>query len=119
MQQGYVGFSSDGLPLHYLANDPHRNEKIPAQHATLNEISALAEVVRVFKLAGDGQLHAQRPAVGLQKLRRFSGAQRALRRHGADKTAVLPCAGKYGVQRLFQPGNAAALKYEATTSGFG
>ena len=29
--QGFVGFSSDGLPLHYLANDPHRNEKIPAQ----------------------------------------------------------------------------------------
>ena len=28
MQQGYVGFSSDGLPLHYLANDPHRNEKL-------------------------------------------------------------------------------------------
>ena len=46
MQQGYVGFSSDGLPLHYLANDPHRNEKIPAQHATLKEIRALAEVVR-------------------------------------------------------------------------
>ena len=56
--------------------------------------------------AGDGQLHAQRPAVGLQKPSRFSGAQRTLRRHGADKTAVLPCAGKYGVQRLFQPGSA-------------
>ena len=55
--------------------------------------------------AGDGQLHAQRPAVGLQKLRCFSGAQRALRRHGADKTAVLPCAGKHTVQCLFQPGS--------------
>lgn len=48
MQQGYVGFSSDGLPLHYLANDPHRNEKIPAQHATLKEIRALAKVVRRY-----------------------------------------------------------------------
>ena len=56
--------------------------------------------------AGDGQLHAQRPAVGLQKPSRFSGAQRTLRRHGADKTTVLPCAGKHGVQRLFQPGSA-------------
>ncbi len=44
--QGFVGFSSDGLPLHYLANDPHCNEKIPAQHATIREIRALGEVTR-------------------------------------------------------------------------
>jgi len=44
--QGFVGFSSDGLPLHYLANDPHRNIKIPAQHATIKEIKALGEVTR-------------------------------------------------------------------------
>ena len=56
--------------------------------------------------AGDGQLHAQRPTVGLQKLRCFSGAQRTLCRHSADKTAVLPCAGKHSVQCLFQPGSA-------------
>lgn len=43
---GYVGFSSDGLPLHYLANDPHKNAKIPAQHAPYKEISALGEVAR-------------------------------------------------------------------------
>ena len=30
MGEGYVGISSDGLPLHYLANDPHKNAKIPA-----------------------------------------------------------------------------------------
>ncbi|MDY6828330.1 MAG: hypothetical protein SV583_03050 [Pseudomonadota bacterium] len=47
-QQGYIGFSSDGLPLHYLANDPHRNEKIPAQHASLKELRAIGEVVRKY-----------------------------------------------------------------------
>ena len=61
---------------------------------------------RPLHRAGDGQLHAQRPAIGLQKLGRLPGAQRTLRRHGANKTAVLPCAGKYSVQRLFQPGSA-------------
>jgi len=48
MKEGYVGFSSDGLPLHYLANDPHRNEKIPAQHAPWHEIKALGNVVRKY-----------------------------------------------------------------------
>ena len=60
---------------------------------------------RPLHRTGDGQLHAQRPAVGLQKLRCFSSAQRTLRRHGADKTTVLPCAGKHTVQCLFQPGS--------------
>lgn len=46
MDTGYVGISSDGLPLHYLANDPHKNVKIPAQHATLKEILALGHVAR-------------------------------------------------------------------------
>jgi len=50
MQAGYVGMSTDGLPLHYLANDPYRGERIPAQHATRKEIRALCEVVR----ANDG-----------------------------------------------------------------
>lgn len=48
MKEGYVGFSSDGLPLHYLANDPHRNAKIPAQHAPWKEIKALGNVVRKY-----------------------------------------------------------------------
>ena len=46
MEAGYVGLSTDGLPLHYLANDPYRNERIPAQHATRTELKALGEVVR-------------------------------------------------------------------------
>ena len=48
MQAGYVGLSTDGLPLHYLANDPYRGERIPAQHATRKEIRALCEVVRSY-----------------------------------------------------------------------
>lgn len=46
MEAGFVGLSTDGLPLHYLANDPYRNERIPAQHATRQELVALADVVR-------------------------------------------------------------------------
>lgn len=46
MDEGFIGFSSDGLPLHYLANDPHKNVKIPAQHATLKEMKTLLNIVR-------------------------------------------------------------------------
>lgn len=46
MQQGYVGMSVDLLPLHYLANDPHKNACIPTQHASYAEIKRLANVVR-------------------------------------------------------------------------
>lgn len=46
MDEGYVGFSIDMLPLHYLANDPHRNARIPTQIAGFDEIKALAKVVR-------------------------------------------------------------------------
>lgn len=46
LNAGFIGFSSDGLPLHYLANDPHKNVKIPAQHATLKEILALGHITR-------------------------------------------------------------------------
>lgn len=46
MDEGYVGFSIDMLPLHYLANDPHRNARIPTQIASFDEIKALANVVR-------------------------------------------------------------------------
>lgn len=46
MDEGYVGFSIDMLPLHYLANDPHRNARIPTQIASFDEIKALAKVIR-------------------------------------------------------------------------
>ncbi|MDE0803325.1 MAG: amidohydrolase family protein [Acidimicrobiales bacterium] len=43
---GYPGMSTDGLPLHYLANEPWKNEAIPAQHAGKAELAALFDVVR-------------------------------------------------------------------------
>jgi N-acyl-D-aspartate/D-glutamate deacylase len=43
---GYPGLSTDGLPLHYLANEPWQNEAIPAQHAGRKELAALLDVVR-------------------------------------------------------------------------
>lgn len=46
MREGYVGFSTDALPFHYLANDPHRQTKIPSQWATYKEMKRLTNVVR-------------------------------------------------------------------------
>lgn len=48
MREGYPGFSTDGLPFHYLANDPHRDKKIPSQHAPLAELRRLTEIVRRY-----------------------------------------------------------------------
>jgi N-acyl-D-aspartate/D-glutamate deacylase len=46
MQQGYAGFSTDAVPFHYLANAPHTDKRIPAQHATLKELKSLLGIVR-------------------------------------------------------------------------
>jgi N-acyl-D-aspartate/D-glutamate deacylase len=46
MQQGYAGFSTDAIPFHYLANAPHTDKRIPAQHATLAELGSLLGIVR-------------------------------------------------------------------------
>jgi N-acyl-D-aspartate/D-glutamate deacylase len=46
MRQGYAGLSTDSIPFHYLANSPHTDKRIPAQHATLGELRALLDVVR-------------------------------------------------------------------------
>jgi len=46
MQQGYAGFSTDAIPFHYLANAPHTDKRIPAQHASLGELRSLLEIVR-------------------------------------------------------------------------
>jgi N-acyl-D-aspartate/D-glutamate deacylase len=46
LDEGYVGFSIDMLPLHYLANDPHRSARIPTQIASFEEIKTLANVIR-------------------------------------------------------------------------
>ncbi|MBR9812611.1 amidohydrolase family protein [bacterium] len=46
MDEGYVGFSTDALPFHYLANDPHRKTKIPSQWGSFGELKTLTNVVR-------------------------------------------------------------------------
>jgi N-acyl-D-aspartate/D-glutamate deacylase len=46
IDQGYVGFSTDGLPFHYLANDPHRDRRIPTQFASFGELKALTGILR-------------------------------------------------------------------------
>lgn len=48
MQEGYCGFSSDGLPFHYLSNDPHRERRIPSQYAGYSELKRLTGIVRRF-----------------------------------------------------------------------
>lgn len=47
MNAGYAGFSTDGLPLHFLANQPHVNKRIPTQYAQFGEYKALTDVVRL------------------------------------------------------------------------
>ena len=46
MAQGYAGLSTDSIPFHYLANEPHKSERIPAQHASWSELKELLDVVR-------------------------------------------------------------------------
>lgn len=46
MQEGYVGFSTDALPFHFLAEDPHRQTKIPSQWAGYGELKRLTAVLR-------------------------------------------------------------------------
>jgi len=46
MKQGYVGLSTDGLPFHYLANDPNTDKRIPTQFAKFGELKRLLHVVR-------------------------------------------------------------------------
>ena len=46
MNDGYLGFSTDMLPFHYLSNDPHREKRIPANHASFTEVKRLTNVVR-------------------------------------------------------------------------
>ena len=43
---GYAGFSTDALPFHYLAAQPHCEKTIPTQFAKYGELKVLAQVVR-------------------------------------------------------------------------
>lgn len=46
MQEGYLGLSTDGLPLHFLANEPNLSKRIPTQYAEFSEYKRLTDVVR-------------------------------------------------------------------------
>ncbi|GJL94111.1 MAG: hypothetical protein DHS20C05_05160 [Hyphococcus sp.] len=48
MREGYAGFSSDGLPFHYLSNDPNREHRVPSQYASFNELKRLTNIVREY-----------------------------------------------------------------------
>ena len=48
MKLGYIGFSTDALPFHYLANDPNRRKKIPGQYCDFKELRLLTDVVRRY-----------------------------------------------------------------------
>ncbi|HEY1075771.1 MAG TPA: amidohydrolase family protein [Fontimonas sp.] len=46
MREGYVGFSTDALPFHFLANAPNTHKQIPTQFAPFPELKRLTGVVR-------------------------------------------------------------------------
>ena len=46
LKQGYAGFSTDALPFHYLAGQPHCHKTIPTQFAKYSELKQLTQVVR-------------------------------------------------------------------------
>lgn len=46
MDQGYPGFSTDIIPFHYLANEPHTDKRIPSNITKFGELKALLKVVR-------------------------------------------------------------------------
>ncbi|NCF34372.1 MAG: amidohydrolase family protein [Proteobacteria bacterium] len=43
---GYVGMSTDGLPLHFLANAPNTAKRIPTQYPEYGEYKMLTDVLR-------------------------------------------------------------------------
>jgi N-acyl-D-aspartate/D-glutamate deacylase len=46
MEEGYVGFSTDALPFHFLAEDPNRKTKIPSQFGSYKELKRLTAILR-------------------------------------------------------------------------
>ena len=46
MSEGYLGMSTDGFPLHFLANQPNIKKRIPTQYASYDEYKALTDVLR-------------------------------------------------------------------------
>ena len=48
LESGYIGMSTDGLPLHYLANEPNVKKRIPTQYAEFKEYKMLTDVLRNY-----------------------------------------------------------------------
>ena len=46
LEQGYIGYSTDNIPFHYLANEPNTEFKIPSAYATHTEHKRLLDLVR-------------------------------------------------------------------------
>lgn len=46
MEQGYIGFSTDNIPFHYLANEPNTHARIPSPYASKREQRRLLDIVR-------------------------------------------------------------------------
>ena len=46
MAEGYVGFSTDALPFHFLANRPNTHKQIPTQFAPFAELKYLTGILR-------------------------------------------------------------------------
>jgi len=46
LDQGFMGMSTDGLPFHFLANDPNTDKRIPTQFAPRYEMKRLLQVLR-------------------------------------------------------------------------
>lgn len=46
MREGYIGFSTDALPFHFLANRPNTHKQIPTQFAPFHELKRLTAIVR-------------------------------------------------------------------------
>lgn len=85
MRQGYPGFSTDALPFHYLANDPHRRTKIPSQWGSFAELRRLTDVVRAHGRVWQATPPKDNP---LQVLRNFSLTSRLLWGKTLKVTAV-------------------------------
>lgn len=46
LREGYVGFSTDALPFHFLANRPNTHKQIPTQFAPFSELKFLTGILR-------------------------------------------------------------------------
>jgi len=46
LDQGFMGMSTDGLPFHYMANEPNTDKRIPTQFAPRHEMKRLLQVLR-------------------------------------------------------------------------